>query len=353
MLFAIRSHPRLLAIAVALSASLLLFHGNAGTPEGASYMYNLPWFDAFRRAFSQGDLYPRFSPELWYGMGALDFYFYGPLPFWFASIIGEASCPGCSTNTVFSLAGAWMIILSGITFFLFARRFFSVPWAGFGGIFYAILPYHYIADWFDRQAIGEVAACIILPLLALAVTRLIEEQKGGILFAISVAALAYSHLPSTLIFGHLVAICIIWAAIQQDEWSERIAVLARFTVWGLLGIGLSAMYWLPALGLLNTVSPDMLATDYSNPTRWLLLDGYPEIRPEVSAFIKACLTVIVVASLIAMVILKRSIAPPSLWLWIVGPSLFTFYLMTVFSAPIWEYWILNRVQFPWRTLIVG
>ncbi len=350
---ALKSNWRLVACAALLALGLLIMHGLTGTPEGSSYQYNLPWFDAFSSAFWKGDLYPRFSPDLWYGMGALDFYFYGPLPFWVASVIGPATCPGCDTGTAFSVAGAWLIILSGVSFFVFAKRFFATAWAGFGGMLYAVLPYHYFADWFDRQAIGEVAAYLFIPLIALAMTKLIEERKGGILFAVSFAGLALSHLPSTLIMGHLIVLIAIWVAVQLTSWSARIALLARFAAWGLLGTGLSAIYWVPALGLLNTVSPDMLMTDYFHATNWLLLDGIPEVSAKVSVYAKACLTLIVVTAVLASLVMKREKASSSLWLWIIGPSLFAFFFMTVFSYPIWKFWILNKVQFPWRSLVVG
>lgn len=353
MISDIKAHWRLALCACLLSVGLVVFHAATGTPDGNSYKYNLPWFDAFHSAFWQGDLYPRFSPDLWYGMGALDFYFYAPLPFWIASTLGAATCPGCETGTVFAVSGAWIIIASGIAFFFFARRFFNTQWSGIGAIVYALLPYHYVADWFDRQAIGEMTAYIFIPLIALGTTRLLEDRKGGILFALSVAGLAFSHLPSTLIVGHLIAAVIVWKAAQQTTWRNRLELLTRFAVWGLLGISLSAIYWVPALGLLGTVSPEMLETGYYDATRWLLLDGVPEVTPETSQYVKACLLLIVVATIVSGIIMRQAKAPKALWLWIVGPSLFAFFLMTVFSYPIWEYWILNKIQFPWRTLIVG
>lgn len=353
MIDTLKSHWRLVAFACLLSLGLFVFHGLAGTPDGNSYKYNLPWFDAFYSAFWQGDLYPRFSPGLWYGMGALDFYFYAPLPFWIASTLGAATCPGCEPGTVFALGGAWIVILSGIAFFAFARRFFVPHWAGFGAIVYALLPYHYFADWFDRQAVGELTAYIFIPLIALGTTKLIETRKGGILFALSIAGLAFSHLPSTLIVGHLIAAIILWSISQQDTWRDRFERLARFAVWGLLGIALSAIYWIPALGLLGTVSPEMLGNDYNDPTLSLLLDGRPEITPENSVSIKADLALIVAVAVISGLIMKQQKATRALWLWIIGPSLFALFLMTAFSYPIWKFWILNKIQFPWRTLIVG
>lgn len=358
MLNAIKSNWRLAACAFGLGLVLLLLHGLTGAPEGESYKFNLPWFDAFRNSFWAGDLYPRFLPDLWYGMGGYDFFFYAPMPFWLSAVLGEATCPGCDSGTVFALGGAWMIILSGGTFFLFARRFFETRWAGVGGIVYAVLPYHYLIDWFDRQAVGEVAAMVFLPLIALSMIRLIEEKKGGALFALSFAALALSHLPTTLIALHLLAGIGIWLLIRESEWRGRLELIARFTVWGGLGVALSAFYWMPALGLLSSVSPDMLATDFYTPTAWLFLDGRPEISPERALIMKWALAlVVVVAGASAMILRSASLqgkaAPPALIVWIIGPSVFAFFFMTVFSYPIWDIWILNRVQFPWRSLVVA
>lgn len=358
MLNAFKSNWRLAACAFGLGLALLLLHALTGTPEGESYKFNLPWFDAFRNSFWAGDLYPRFLPDLWYGMGGYDFFFYAPLPFWLSALLGEATCPGCDSGTVFALGGAWMIILSGVTFFLLARRFFETRWAGFGGIVYAVLPYHYLIDWFDRQAVGEVAAMIFLPLIALSMIRLIEEKKGGVLFALSFAALALSHLPTTLITLHLLAGIGTWMLVRESDLRVRLELITRFTVWGGLGVALSAFYWMPALGLLNSVSPDMLATDFYTPTAWLFLDGRPEISAERALIMKWALALVVlVAGASALILrsgaLQGKATPHALIVWIIGPSVFAFFFMTVFSYPIWDVWILNRVQFPWRTLVVA
>ena len=134
----VAAHWRVASIAGVFSAALLALHAYTGTPAGASYIYNLPWFNSFNNAFWAGDLYPRFSFDLWYGLGGLDFYFYAPMPFWFSSTVGQVTCPGCAPHTTFAVSGAWMVILAGLSFFVFARRFFSVPWAGFGGLLFAV-----------------------------------------------------------------------------------------------------------------------------------------------------------------------------------------------------------------------
>ena len=257
MIDRLKRHWRL--IALLLAVALLVLHGSLGAPFGHSYRHNMPWFDAFNQAFWAGDLYPRFLPDLWYGLGGVDFYFYAPMPFWITSILGTASCPGCEAHTVLSLGGAWMILLSMLSFFFLARRFFTANWAGFSALIYGVLPYHYLMDWFIRQAVGELAALIFVPLLILATIRLIEEKRGGILFALSFAGIALSHLPTALMAVHLVAIIALWQALTRyADWMLRLLILTRFALWGGLGAALSAFYWLPAIALLGDVSPAML-----------------------------------------------------------------------------------------------
>ena len=353
MLRRTKMHWHVCTAAATFSICLLVLHGLIGIPDGHSARFNQPWFEAFHRAFWSGDLYPRFLSDLWFGTGGLDFYFYGPLPFWFASIAGELTCFGCSAQIMFSLAGAWMIILSGLSFLVFSRRFFTLPWAGLGGIIYALLPYHYLTNWFSRQAIGEVAAMMILPLLALATIRLVEERKGGRLFAVSYAGLAYAHLPSLLIVTHLLGALLLWYLWREKDWIKRREMALRFGMWGLLGVGLSALYWMPALALIHTVSPEMLSNAYADPTRWLLLDGQPEINPNTSALFKLYLLTCLTLSVSAFFALTPKERTSSLGVWIFGSSLFVIFMMGVFSYPIWKFWILSKVQFPWRTLIIA
>lgn len=348
-----RSHLRLVALAVILSAGLLVTHYLIGTPRGASFDYNLSWYEAFRNAFWNGDVYPRFAPELWFGNGGLDFLFYGPLPFWFATLVGEVSCPGCSTSQAFSVSGAWMLILSGVTFFVFARRFFAPAWAGFGAIVYVFLPFHYLINWYIGQTIGAMMALAILPILALAVCQLIEDRKGGLLFSLSFAALALSHLPSTLIVMHLLVIIIAWAAFTREEtWSHRMKFVFRFAPWGLLGVALSAFYWLPAIALLDHVSSDMLYSSYYDSTQWLYLDGRPENDPTKTLKFKFVLVSSVILALCAGSLLRGTKQKTSLFLWIIMPSIFAAFMMTIVSYPLWKFWVLNKVQFPDRALVV-
>ena len=348
-----QTHWRLYSIALALGAAMLLGHAVFGTPPGSSFKHNMPWFEGFREAFWQGVLYPRILPDLWFGMAGFYFYFNGPSTFWIAAVLSPVVCPGCCTNSAFSVIGALMLLASGGTFYLFARTFFERLPAGIGAIAFVLLPYHYLSDWFARQAIGEFSAYIFLPLLALATVRLIEARKGGALFARSFAAISLSHLPSALILVHVIAVMVVWAAFTRDsEWKQRGIMLARFALWGGLGAALSAFYWWPALSLLPLVSSDNLYSSYFEATQWLFLDGQPEPSETTAMTSKWQLALVLAAAGTSCFVLKRAQNLAAVRDWMFIPSLIAVFMMTVVSYPIWHYWILNLVQFPSRFFVV-
>lgn len=350
-------HWRLFTIVIVSALCLLAYHGAMGTPGGHSYRHNLPWFIAFDEAFWAGDLYPRHLQDLWFGLGGLDFYFYGPMPFWIASTLGHLGCGGgCAPGTAFAIGGAWMIILSGFSFFALARRYFSLNWAVFAAILYCILPYHYAMDWVIRQAVGEIAAAIFIPLVILSAIQLLEARKGGWLLSLSFAGLVFSHLPVALITAHFLAAFVLWKTWGlREDLSAVLKLIGTFAVWGGLGAALSAIYWLPAFMLLEDVSSSLLFHVYSMPTRWLFLDGQPEPNPASALIIKA---IMMAALIMAGVVwwtrdhVRAIAAKDGLFTWTFAPVLFAAVLMTPVSWVMWEYWIISSVQFPWRVMIL-
>lgn len=336
--------------------AFLIAHALLGTPYGHSFIHNLPWYDAFQDAFWRGDLYPRFLPELWYGFGGYDFYYYGPLPFWIIAILGEISCPNCSTNQVFSIGGAWLILLSGATFYWAARRVFTQPVAIAGALVYMLLPYHYAFDWYVRQAVGELSAYIFIPILILSAHRLMTERTGGRLFAVAFAALVLSHLPSALIAIHVFGVFAVTMAWKQDiavtEAGKRVA---RLALWGGIGLCLSGLYWVPALAHLNDVSPGRLYNAYADPVNWLLFDGRAEPNTASMAVVKSIVLSVVSMSLAGWYILRKQTGRnrDAVMIWLTVPAAFSLFMVSVLSLPIWQYWILSSIQFPWRTLYLA
>ena len=94
------------AVLSALLVAPVLF-ALLGTPQGHSYGFNLSWHVAFEAAQAQGAVYPRHLPELNFGVGGLDFFFYGPLPFFVAAGPAAWLCPGCAPQCQQRRTDAW------------------------------------------------------------------------------------------------------------------------------------------------------------------------------------------------------------------------------------------------------
>ncbi len=340
------------AITLLVAGALVLFHGWTGVPGGASYRHNIPWIEGFHAAFWSGDLYPRRISGLWYGLGGLDFYFYAPVPFWVSSLAGPVLAPGQGADGALAAGGAVMIALSVVSFHAFARQFYSHRLALAGALIYAILPYHYMTNWFIRQAVGEVAAMAIIPLVALGAVKLLKTPRsGGRLLACSFAALTFSHLPSALLTLFFIAVIVTILIVRdRQSWADAARRAAPFALWGGLGAALAALYWLPALVLLKDVSPDLLFNAYATPTNWFVLDGRPEPNSVTMSVVRMQLAAAVLAAL-ALVCLRRK-ASKNAMAWALGPLVFGLVMMTPISTPLWTHTPLQAVQFPWRSNVI-
>ena len=319
----------------------------AGLSDGASASFNHTWAAEFGSSLSLSSLYPKHLPGLWTGLGGYDFFFYGPLPFWVAGGLVAPICPGCSTSTEILLSAAFFWLLSGATFFLFARRYFSTGISLLGGLVYLLLPYHLWMDWFIRQAIGEFAAFAFLPLIAFGVDSLRCKEKHGWTVALGVAGLVLCHLPTMLIAAHVFLLIMLAIAVQKWRTGEAFGLfLVSICGWVFLGVLMTSFYWIPALALLDTVSPNILFSGFFEARNWLwgTASGSPD--PETSRILISAFLITLPTVLLSFVYSRGSVL-----IWIAIPILFTVLMNSWVSAPIWNSWIIQKVQFPWRFLV--
>lgn len=340
------SAPGPLGVLIAL-IGVVLFAAIA-TPNGHSYGFNMSWLVAFDAALGEGTLYPRHLPALWFGLGGLDFFFYGPLPFYVAAGPASWLCGGCTPQTVFGLTGGLLWAASGLAFWYFARRFLA-PWPAFWAtLFYVLMPYHLGIDWIVRQAAGEFAAYVFVPVVAVGLLDAMEARRVGPLLALGFAGLLFSHLPTALLAVHVFAIVLLAWGIRRP--GALPAAAGRGLVLGLAGLALAAVYWLPAVALLPDVSPDALSIDALSPTSWFLLGT--DILPDtlLKAAILSSLVGVLAAAALA-VVLSQGSERERLALWALLPAGIALLLNTSASAPLWEHWIIGRVQFPFRLTV--
>lgn len=336
--------------AAAVLAAVMLTLGMAalGTTSGHSGGINLSWFAQYRDVLLGGAL-PRHLPQMWAGLGGLDFFFYGHVPYFTASLVSLA-CGDCADSTVFAAGSGIGYGLSLLTFHAFARRFVGPAAALAGALVYALLPYHLGVDWIWRQAAAEAFSYAFMPLVARGIDIALRDRRSASSLAIAVALQLATHLPTAVLAVHVFgATVIVWMlAVRRPA---RIAgALARLTGLSAVGAMLAAPFWLPAVTLLGDVAPEILFSDYFVASKWLV--SLPVFQPPdrvVMILILAGFALSATVALAGARIAWRAI--PSARLWVAVHFLVSAVLMTALSRPLWEVGLLPKVQFPWRLMV--
>jgi hypothetical protein len=211
----------------------------------------------FDRSIQDGVWYPRWSPDFAFGYGYPFFNIYGPLAFY----VGEAlHLLGLGFVSAVKSVFAFSFLLSGVTMFLFVRRFMGSRAGLLAGLVYIYIPYH-IVDVYVRASLAESLALAFLPLnLWLFYETVAAPRLAAILGAgLSYAGLMLTHNGLALLFSPLLGIYLIFLVLsralarRKRGLSGGLPEVARVLVRSslspisglLLGLGLSAIFWLP------------------------------------------------------------------------------------------------------------
>jgi hypothetical protein len=240
------------AAAVVILAGLALLVMAPGLWHGAiithSSLFNTVWAEGFAAELAKGHLYPRYLPLVNDGLGSPAFYFYAPLPFYLAApfvwLTGNAGLAVVIASTL-------MLALSGLAALLLLRDLAGPRHALALALLYMLLPYHLVVDIWVRGAFGEQAAFLFLPLALLCLNRMAGDGRYAAGLALATAGQVLSHLPSTLIYGAILAGFSLWTARRHRSW--RLLALAATA--GLLGVIAAAIYLGPAQAGRAFISP--------------------------------------------------------------------------------------------------
>jgi uncharacterized membrane protein len=232
-----------LIIIVVLSAVIagfsLLHPGLPPTHDGE---YHVIRFYEFDKALRDGNLYPRWAPDLNNGFGVPLFNFVYPLPNYIASFFHIFNI---SFIDSFKISMFMAIIIGGIFFYLWSKEF----WGKLGGVvssvFYTFSPYHFV-DIYIRGSVGEVWALAFFPAFLWTYTRFIQS-KSKIFLGLSslfLALIIFSHNILALMFF---IFCLFYIAfLIYKEKNKKYLIINSFIII-LLSLGISAIFWLPAI----------------------------------------------------------------------------------------------------------
>lgn len=197
------------------------------------------------KILSEGQFPPRWSGELNGGFGYPVFLFNYPLP----SMLGEVFHK-LGLNFVDSVKSVLFtsMIISSLGMYLFLKELLGSRLAAFlGAVFFLYAPLRFL-NVYVSAAVGSALALGIIPFVFWAIIRLLKTGSGIYLLlgSLFLAALITAHNVTALIFAPVV---IIFSFVCSRLGSDKNASTSYFRNLGaifLLGLGLSAWFWLPA-----------------------------------------------------------------------------------------------------------
>ncbi len=312
-------------------------------------------------------IWPRYASGLVYGYGAPLFNYFPPLSYYPAAWLHSFG---------FSFVDGWLMamvlytLLAALGMFLLARLWTrSDLGAWMAALAYIYAPF-FLFDGLTRGSSPELAALAALPLVMFAFTRLAwgGRRRDLILTVASFALFIPLHTLITLHGTALLALYCLFLVCYGAEGAEgaerrdRRAVFLRLSLAGLLGLALTAFYWLPALLEADAIKLSLISAQLSH------IDVKQHLRP-LSEILSAPhsadptqqnqaipislgwlqLILSAIALLLSVRAAFRRYLPLMLLIWCLALALV--FMNTPPSAPLWDAIpLIALTQFPWRLL---
>ena len=312
------------------------------------------------KLLSEGQFPPRWSGELNNGFGYPVFLFNYPLP----ALTGEVFHK-IGLDFVDSVKAVLVLsfFTSGVGMYLFLKALANSKLAAFlGSIFYIYAPIRFLIVYVSGTA-GFALGAALVPFLFWAITKLSQNTSFWYILAgsLSLVALITAHNVTTIIFTPAVlglSGLMVWRS------KERLATSRNLGMMFLLGLGLSAWFWLPA-----TFEKSLLRYDEVMGRFWA--DQYPTFdqlirspwgygfakpkgEPDGISFQIGLIHLAILVCSMGYLVYRRKSKDLDLWLFSIGAFFLSIFLMLEISLPLWDYIpFLGFVQFPYRFLILS
>lgn len=220
------------------------------------------------KLLSEGQFPPRWSGDLAYGYGYPLFLFNYPLPALVGEIFHKAGF-----NFLYSVKAVLFLslILSTLGMYLFLRSLLGSRLAAFlGAVFYLYAPIHLIVVYVSGSA-GASLGLIFPPFIFWAIVKLWQGKSVKFLLvgALSLSGLILSHNITAFIFTPVILAFVIVLKLLADRKEGHF--LRNVVLMFLLGLGLSAFFWLPAMWEKQFIRYDELM-------KRIYLDQFPSLR---------------------------------------------------------------------------
>ena len=337
----------------AFLAGFALLH--PGLPPTHDGEYHIIRFFLFNEALRDGNLYPRWAAHLNNGFGVPLFNFVYPLPNYVASFFHLINIGFIDS---FKISMFIATIVGGVFFYLWSKEF----WGRLGGIvssvFYTFSPYHFV-DIYIRGSVGEVWALGFFPAFLWAYTRFVKSKRKVFLMfsSIFLALIIFSHnILALMFFFFSLSYIVLLVCIEKNK--KYLILNTLYLI--LLGLGLSAIFWLPAIYETKYVTGLQIfdVTAHFPDLYQLLIPSWGSgfsgagLHQELSFQIGIANLIAAFAGLIVILLqVKKKDKRYFYTLFFLGWFIFVLFLMLNMSLPVWRAIpFMKYFQFPWRLL---
>lgn len=251
----------LLALVLPLFAILpLLTHpGLPNTADGPAHLMRQV---ELNQAWQEGNFYPRWGTDLAFGHGMPIFSYAPPALYQLTQLFHLFGLP---LDEAMKAVLVFDFLLYSAGMFLLARRLFGPGPALLAAALYVYAPYR-LREAYIQGNYGQFTGLAFYPLILWACHGLVTTGQPGYLVAaaFSLAGLLFSHNISFMLFAPLLAAYLLFLLIltasseakkRRSEEANDNPYASRFIrpifaimAAGLLGLGLAAIFWLPAFG---------------------------------------------------------------------------------------------------------
>lgn len=344
---------KFLFLVILLSLISVLPLLNKGLPPTHDGEYHVIRFYEFNKTLMDGNIYPRWAPDLNNGFGLPLFNYVYPLPNYLSSLTHSF---GFSFIDSFKLNMFFATLIGAVFFYLWSR----IYWGRLGGLvssaFYVYAPYR-LLDIYIRGSVGEVWALSLFPAFLWSITKFIREgdSKFAILSSLFLALLILSHNILALMFSIFGIFYMIFLTINSKN---KMALAFKNFIIVVLGVGLSSVFWLPALFEKQYVK-GLEVFDFSShfPEFYQLIipswgSGFSadSLQNQLSFQIGIANLLAVFLSILTLLLIKKN-KNRKVIAFFVASFFIVFFMMLKVSYPIWQAVpFMDYFQFPWRFL---
>ena len=211
------------------------------------------------KCFQDGQIPCRWVPDGGFGYGYPLMQFYPPMPYYPMELMVMLGLGFFwPVKIMFILA----FIFSGLGMYYLAKEFFG-KWGGIlSALFYVYAPYHSV-DIYVRGAQNEAWGMVWFPFVLLYLYKLITKKFSWttfILLAVSLFGQLTSHNVMTMVFAPT---AILWAIFWIIKTKNYLSI-KHLLLSGILGVGLSAFFFIPVVLEQKFVHVDSMMSGYFN-----------------------------------------------------------------------------------------